>query len=362
MKTIKIFGLPSHQTEERTSGVDFARVIQPMKHLNGYVYKGYKFKVDLYDIFKQKETNWQDVSEKYDAVFMNYTAIDWAYAAMGAFVHGKGKKIIFDLDDALWHINPDNIAHDALKKVNGGFITTQMIRDVDGVVTTNSYLRNVIHKETGKSYDLMTVIPNAVDFELYNHKSPAKDSHTITLYHYGSTSHFNDLLRSDFVEGVTRIFADYPNVVFKATGANIPKLKARWGERYSYGWGDSDIYRWVKNKFPGYMDEADIMVVPLSDNLYNRCKSSVKFLESATAMKPGVFSRIRPYEEHVRDGETGYLASSAQEWYDALKRLIDSKEERQRIGMNAYNEVKFNHTIERRLDSYADFILRILEL
>lgn len=360
MKTIKIFGLGSHQTKERTAGVDFARVIQPIKHLDGYSNGKYKFKTDIYDIFKQKEFNWKNVSRKYDLVFLNYTALDWAYAAMGMFVHGAGKKIIMDVDDAIWHINRDNIAHDAFKKIGAGKIISCILKDVDGVTTTNSYLKNMIMHEADVSYDKVMVFPNSVDLKYYNHKSSAKEDQTITLLHYGSTTHFEDLSENGFVEGVNKIFKEYPNVVLKAIGANLPKLKLRWGERYSYDWGHSDIYHWINDKFPIFMDEADVIVVPLQDNTYNRCKSDIKFIETATATKPGVFSDIRPYHETVKHGITGFLANNSEQWYESLKTLVDSKEKRQEIGDNAYKYVVKERQIEKLVPAYANFIIDIL--
>jgi glycosyltransferase involved in cell wall biosynthesis len=376
MKTISIFAVPSHQTRERTSGVDFARVIQPMKHLDGYSDGKYKFKVDIYDIFEQEEYElkslkqylnksggfWKEKATKYDLVFFNYTAIDWHYASMATFVHGMGKKLILDLDDALWNVNPDNIAHDSLKQIGAGDVISAIIKDVDGITTTNLYLKNLIHHKTGASYDKMATFPNAIDLKLYNHKSPTKDSNPITLFHYGSSSHFEDLLEPNFVEGISRIFRDYPNVVFKAIGANIPKLKAKWGERYSYTWGHSDIYHWIADKFPVFMDEADIMVVPLSDNIYNICKSDIKFLETATATKPGVFSDIRPYRDTIEDGITGFIAGTPDKWYESLKILIDSKEKREEIGNNAYKYIVKERQIEKLVPQYAEFILKVLGL
>lgn len=358
MKTLKIFGVPSHQTEDRTSGVDFVRVIQPMKHLDGYVHGNYKFKVDVFDIFNKKD--WFNVAEEYDGVFVNYTVLDWAYAAMACIVHGKGKKIIMDMDDALWYVNSDNIAYEALKEHGAGYVITQILKDVDGITTTNSYLRNLIAEKTQTSHQFIKVLPNSVDLKYYNHKSPAKEGNTITLFHFGSTSHFDDLSRPDFVEGVDRIFKDYPNVQFRAIGANLPRLKAKWGERYSYGWGHSDIYKWIGEKFPVYMDEADIMVVPLMENRYNICKSDIKFLESATALKPGVFSDVRPYRETIKHGINGYLAHTPEEWYNSLKELIDSVEKRKEIGQNAYDYVVKERTIEKLMPEYAEFLIRIL--
>src|SRR3990167_8006001 len=78
-RTIKIFALPSHATKTRTSGVDFARVIQPSKYLNGFIYKGYKFDVYIYDPIVDEKLDWLKVSQEYDIIFLNYTANPWGF-------------------------------------------------------------------------------------------------------------------------------------------------------------------------------------------------------------------------------------------------------------------------------------------
>jgi glycosyltransferase involved in cell wall biosynthesis len=360
MKKIKIYAVGSHQTKERTSGVDFLRVYQPMNALNGYTDGKVTFEVDIYDINKKKQDNWPDLAKKYDVVFLNYTVLAEQYAAMGSFVHGMGKKIIMDIDDAIWNVSEDNVVHDELKKLNAGYILSCMLDDVDGIVTTNSYLRNVIVSKTNRYHKDILVAPNQMDLSLYNHTSPAKDIGTITLMHYGSTSHFNDLLLPEFIEGVDRILKEYPNVVFKTVGAFISELRYKWGNRYINAFGNVDIYTWIKDKFPSYMDEADIMVVPLINNLYNRCKSECKHNEISSAMKPGVFSNTRPYTENIEHGVTGYLATTADDWYTHIKSLIDSKDLRQTIGENAYTYVTKERQMKDHVALYAEFIKKVL--
>lgn len=363
MKKIKIYALPSHQTKERTSGVDYVRVIQPMTLLNGYSDGEVEFEVDIYDIHKkdQGEDAWVKVAKKYDLVFLNYTVLDWQYAAMGAPLRGEGKKIIMDLDDAIWHVNPDNIVHDQLKELDAGYKVTCMLDDVDGVVTTNGYLRNVIANKSYKKHDQILVAPNQIDLTHYSHRFPAKDNGKIVLMHYGSTSHFDDLLLPQFVEGVDRILKEYPNVILKTVGAFISELRYKWGMRYENAFGDVDIYKWRDIKFPEYLAEADIMVTPLIDNLYNRCKSDIHFIEIGSAGRPGVYSDTRPYSDTIEHGKTGYLARSAEDWYTSIKSLIDSKELRQTMGDNAFDVVKAERQAQDHVKEYAEFIKKILK-
>ena len=70
---IKIFSLPSHQTTDRTSGVDFVRIIQPMEHLN----KHKDFQVDIFDIHNKdhadpSKTRWDKVAKEYDIVYLKF--------------------------------------------------------------------------------------------------------------------------------------------------------------------------------------------------------------------------------------------------------------------------------------------------
>lgn len=353
MRKIRIFALPSHQTKERTSGVDFARIIQPVKHLDGYKEEEVEFEVTLYDI--NKETDWLYVAKNFDVIYFNYLNNPWGFAAMGAMARKHGVKIVMDLDDDLWHIKKDNPAYSVYQKGSkeiGDF--TSICNEVDYITCTNSYLKNVIINSTLKRPDQVTVFPNYIDLDLYSHRSPFKDSPQIQLMHFGSSTHFIDLSEEEFMKGMDKVMAEYPNVMFRTVGAFVPQYRNRWGARYENVFGHVDIYGWIKEKFPTIMDEADILVVPLVNDAYNRCKSGIKYLEASSAKKPGVYQRIRQYEELV-DGENGLLAYRADEWYEVIKKLIDDKELRKSMGEKAFETVEKEHQIKDHVKEYAEF-------
>ena len=358
MKTLKIFALPSHQTKERTSGVDFVRIIQPMKHLDGFEYKGYKFKTNVFDIHSKKNPLWDDVAKEHDIIFLNYIGNAWAFAAMGCMARKFKRKIVFDLDDSLWDILKDNTAYKVYHKGSEALVNfTSMCDEVDYMLCTNTYLRNIIVFNTYKTHQEVGIIPNYIDFKYYNHRSKFKDSLDIKLMHFGSTTHFISLQNEEFEKGIDRIFKEYPNVTFKTVGAFIPKYKSKWGARYEHGYGHMDVHKWIKDKFPGYMDEADIILAPLEDNKYNRCKSSIKFLEASSAKKPGVWQNIRQYKEIVTE-KNGLLADDADGWYENIKKLINDKKLRKNTGENAFKTVK-GWQIQNNVKKYAEMFIDI---
>jgi glycosyltransferase involved in cell wall biosynthesis len=359
MKTIKIFSVPSHQTLERTSGVDFARVIQPMKHLNGWTNGEVKFKVDIYDPVKNKELNWIDVVNKYDMIFFNYTMSDWSFAAMGAMARKAGIPMVMDLDDNLWNVAPDNVAYDVLKPGGDGVkILTAITKEVDFVTVTNQYLKNIVIHNTGRTHETVKVFDNAIDFDLYKYDQPFKDTNEITLTHFGSSTHFVDLQNKAFMAGVDRIMKDYPNVNFLTVGSFIPAMRYKWGSRYQNEFGHIDLYKWVETRFPDVMAKTDICVVPLEETIYTRAKSAIKFMEMSSARKPGVWQDIRQYQEAVVPG-TGLLARTDTNWYNAIKKLIDDKELRREMGQNAYEHVRDNYDIKGKIDRYAEFLITV---
>jgi len=77
---------------------------------------------------------------------------------------------------------------------------------------------------------------------------------------------------------------------------------------------------------------------------------------------PTVASRVYPYfieldgKDTIRDGETGFLCSTPEQWEKTLSKLIEDEELRIKIGQQAYNYIKDNwqykdSKIEEKLDS-----------
>jgi len=356
MKKTRVFAFPSHLTKQRTTGVDFARVIQPMRQLG----RNSDFEVIHFDI--NKKTDWLWVSQNVDIIFFNYLHNPWGYAAMGAMARKHGVKLVLDLDDSLWDIATDNPAYKVFHYKSEALMNFNSIcKDVDYITTTNSYLRNVIVHNTLIRHEKVKIIPNYVDLELYSHISPFKpDSYKVTLLHYGSTTHFHDLRNEEFEKGMEMIMETYPNVVFKTVGALIQDYKMKWGMRYFNSYGHEDIYQWIKGRFREFMDEATFLVVPLNVNTYNKSKSDIKWQEISTAKKVGCFTDIRQYQEVIKHGQNGFLCRTAQDWYKSIKFLIDNPEKRKKMGEQAYKDVVELHQIQNNIWRYADFFKSII--
>jgi glycosyltransferase involved in cell wall biosynthesis len=88
----------------------------------------------------------------------------------------------------------------------------------------------------------------------------------------------------------------------------------------------------------------DIGLAPLGANAFAAAKTNNKYREYGALGIPGVYSRVTPYADCVRDGETGLLAeNSVEAWVAALERLIASPEARLQLSAAARSDVRARH-------------------
>ena len=357
-KLIRIFAFPSHG-DEAVTGVDFVRIIQPMR----YLAKEKGFKVTIWDREQfPKNMNWEAVAQNNDIIYFNYMSNPWGFAMLGMLARRYGGKLVMDLDDCLWRIKKDNPASFSYKKGQEGIkVITSICREVDFMTTTNNYLRNVIVENTAKTWDKIEVFPNYIDLDLYNHRCKFKDTSDVQIVHFGSTTHFDDLLNNEFVRGMSKIMNEYPNATFTTIGSFLPQFKERWGRRYVNCFGHPDVLKWIKGRYVEYMDKTDIFVAPLVEDIYTKSKSSIKYLEVSVAKIPGCWQNIRQYQEVVKNGKNGFLCESFRDWHRNIKKLIDDKVLRRKIGEEAFKTVEKDWQMKDFVKDYADFFRRVLE-
>lgn len=355
---IKIFGFPTHTSKTVIPGVDYVRMIRPMQELS----KDPRFKVTIFDAnMELDKMDWRDVAKEYDILYINYLTLPWDFTLIAMLFRKEGKKIVFDIDDLIWEIQEDNSSYGTYAPGSEGrAVVTDIVREVDYVTCTNNFLKNGIASYCKVSHDKIQVFPNYIDLDLYSWHEQPRDKHTVRIGYFGSSSHFNDLASTNFRTALDKLMGEYPNLEFVTIGAMLADCKKKYGQRYITDFGHQDIYTWVK-MFPEKLGEIDIFAVPLIDNTYCRAKSGIKFLEMSSTARPGVWSDIRQYQELVSNGKNGFLANTAQDWYNGLKTLIDNQKARRQMGASALKTVRDFHTIQENVEKYADFFLKVME-
>ncbi|WP_191554904.1 glycosyltransferase [Brevundimonas aurantiaca] len=83
------------------------------------------------------------------------------------------------------------------------------------------------------------------------------------------------------------------------------------------------------------LSTADINLAVISPSLMTDCKSEIKWLEAAVLGIPSVVSGTATYREVIKDGVTGLIADTPDDWKAALSSLVQDEKRRHRIGQTA---------------------------
>jgi glycosyltransferase involved in cell wall biosynthesis/SAM-dependent methyltransferase len=115
----------------------------------------------------------------------------------------------------------------------------------------------------------------------------------------------------------------------------------------------SDQIEWRRlvpiEDLPHELARFDINIIPLeTGNVFTESKSELKFFEAALVGTCSVASPTGPFRRIIRSGETGFLASSTQEWEDQLQCLISNPELRKRFSTSALADTLFAYGPLRR--------------
>ncbi len=112
-------------------------------------------------------------------------------------------------------------------------------------------------------------------------------------------------------------------------------------------------------ELPALLRDLDINLAPLQPGRrFNEAKSAIKFLEAALVATPTVAAPSEPFREAITDGVNGLLASTPDEWFDALTRLVDDPALRARLGHAALDGVLTELPPARQGHRYRDILLR----
>lgn len=178
----------------------------------------------------------------------------------------------------------------------------------------------------------ITVLPNCVKAELLD--MPRKQRDKVTVGWQGGTSHLIDLCA---IQDPLRAVLDAnPDVDMHWIGTDYAPLVRRPCRYTPWSNDVGDYYRAV---------DFDIAIAPLADVPFNRAKSHLKALDAAALGIPVIAQDMEPYRDFVRDGETGYLVSSGEEWTARLTELIHDEAARTEMGAKA-REVARGYTMQ----------------
>jgi glycosyltransferase involved in cell wall biosynthesis len=110
-----------------------------------------------------------------------------------------------------------------------------------------------------------------------------------------------------------------------------------------------DFVPWTIDSGRRALQDFDIGIMPLEDTEWNRGKCGFKLIQYMAVGIPAVATPIGVNQEIILDGQTGYLASSVDEWKEMISRLIERKDLRRRMGVLGRKRVISHYSVHSAL-------------
>lgn len=131
----------------------------------------------------------------------------------------------------------------------------------------------------------------------------------------------------------SRIYLDLLADVFQKLARRATfRLRVIGNFDYALDGVDLDVVRWSAEREAEDLQSLDIGVYPLVDDDWSRGKAGLKIIQYQAAGLPCVASDVPLSRAQLREGETGFLVASKQEWEDRLFQLLHDPALRQKMG------------------------------
>jgi glycosyltransferase involved in cell wall biosynthesis len=114
-----------------------------------------------------------------------------------------------------------------------------------------------------------------------------------------------------------------------------------------------EFVRWTAEREVEDLLPLDIGLAPLEDAPKQRCKCGFKALQSMAAGLPVVASPVGVLSDIVRHGDTGFLATTTEEWIEALDRLCVDRDLRLRAGVAGRRAIEARWAFSVHQDTFV---------
>jgi len=381
LNKIKVLGIntdfsatPERKAARVYGGVAYYRLLKPMENLEGIDFTFKSAEMLDESVGKTTAEFYSELVKGQDIIVTKCIDNPEAASALLFFANRYGVKLVLDLDDNLFEVKSDQPAYELYKR--GGEkrpIVSALVSMADALFVSTQPLKDYYEKYLLDAFKKKTpifVLPNYNDVKDFNFPLPEKNKDKIVLGWIGSTTHMDDL--RIVLPAIERLLREYPNLEFNIVGGLNNEMALELFKdsdetitnRIFFSGG---TLGWVG--FPKMLMELnwDIGLAPLTDHEFNRCKSHIKWMEMAMKHIPTVASKCYPYwmpilgQDTIIDWKTGVLCDD-KEWYYKLRKLIENKELREKIGENAYKYVSENLQYDKHRFLWKNALLAVQKI
>ena len=289
--------------------------------------------------------------------------------AVAKMLREQGKKIVMDNDDTYKGFDTSKLGKLADKFGQVEKAVDIFGKQADLITCSTEFLR----KEYLNLNSNVVVLPNCVDPDDWPDEDEIQknESEKVRIGFVGSVGLHTDIQAFIPVLDALKAREDVQLVVFALPADtkeshdvhNYYKPELEFWQSYGVEWQPfvpvQDYIETLNNL------KLDILLIPRSDDYFNRCKSNIKFLEASMLGIPvvaqGFSTGDSPYQD-PEDAKHMSIVVDNEKWLDELIPLIESKELREEQGKKAREYVIDRYSISKNIhkweDAYADLFTK----
>ncbi len=280
--------------------------------------------------YLSRRTKIIETADRYDLVLLENQAFPYEPGALDDRLLELNPKTILEFDDAIYL----TFLHD--RKLRS------LLKKVRRVIVGNRYLAEFARHFSEK----VTIVPTVIDTDAYPAQPKPRDRR-IVIGWIGLPINLPNL---DIVaQALAKLAEEFPIElrVISSTPHVFPHVPC-------------SFVPWTEQGEIHALHDFDIGIMPLPDNEWSRGKCGAKVLQYMAAGRPAVATPVGVNADIIRDGETGFWASTPNDWYRSLRRLVADAELATKMGSAGRRKVERDYSLKvwgpRLMQIYQDVI------
>ncbi|PPD51246.1 MAG: glycosyl transferase, partial [Methylobacter sp.] len=312
--------------------------------------------------------SWTELATGQNALAFHDTIIFYRVPAEPAVLkamaqaNATGKLSLYEIDDLLF-----DAAYPPPLETYGGYldlnIYLQLVKGMASFRAAAQYCRFGLASTRALADKLAPLVfggqcflhRNGLDaLNVFKQKPFDPDQETVDIFYGSGTMAHNSDFTDLALPAIGRLLDEYPQVGLKIAG--YLKLPEAFLDDYGKRVKQMPPVKSVK-AYWSMLERADINLAVLHDDEINGCKSELKWFEAACLGIPSVVSSTANYRDVIHDGEDGFIAATAEDWYEHLKALVDDPLLRKTVAEKAQARVRAEYSV----GALADNITKVLD-
>lgn len=230
------------------------------------------------------------------------------------------RPIVLDIDDAVWL---EGLA---------GRGTRGLARRSAAAIAGNAYLAEWLAPYCAAIH----IVPTAVDCRRYTMPTAPREPGPFVIGWTGTAGNFKYL--QGIQAALASVLRDVPGASLRIVAERPPLLTALDGLPVEF-------VRWSPASEVEALRDADVGIMPLTDDPWTRGKCSFKMLQYMALGMPTVVSPVGMNRDVLAHGDSGIAASSHDDWVDALRLLARDHDLRARLGATGRTVVETHYDV-----------------